>query len=96
MPKYEIVDIHVQDISWLIALWLAIHGGDPAPEGPVRIDETTALVAAALSARLTEINGGAVTGAALSERLGTVRVEPGAGQGWNVHVAGQQRTVAFA
>ena len=23
---------HIQDPTWLIALWLAIHGGDPAPD----------------------------------------------------------------
>ena len=27
-----IVGIHKNDIEWIIALWLAIHGGDPAPE----------------------------------------------------------------
>ena len=28
----SIVGIHVKDIEWIIALWFAIHGGDPAPE----------------------------------------------------------------
>lgn len=28
----QIVGIHVKDIEWIIALWFAIHGGDPAPE----------------------------------------------------------------
>jgi hypothetical protein len=27
-----IVGIHKNDPEWIIALWLAIHGGDPAPE----------------------------------------------------------------
>jgi hypothetical protein len=27
-----IVAIHQKDPEWIIALWLAIHGGDPAPE----------------------------------------------------------------
>jgi hypothetical protein len=27
-----IVGIHRNDPEWIIALWLAIHGGDPAPE----------------------------------------------------------------
>ena len=27
-----IVGIHKKDIEWIISLWLAIHGGDPAPE----------------------------------------------------------------
>ena len=28
----QIVAIHKNDPQWIIALWLAIHGGDPAPE----------------------------------------------------------------
>jgi hypothetical protein len=27
-----IVGIHKNDPEWIIALWLAIHGGDPGPE----------------------------------------------------------------
>lgn len=27
-----IVGIHRNDPEWIIALWLAIHGGDPVPE----------------------------------------------------------------
>jgi hypothetical protein len=27
-----IVAIHRNDPQWIIALWLAIHGGDPAPD----------------------------------------------------------------
>jgi hypothetical protein len=27
-----IIGIHRNDPEWIIALWLAIHGGDPAPE----------------------------------------------------------------
>jgi hypothetical protein len=27
-----IVGIHKNDPEWIIALWIAIHGGDPAPE----------------------------------------------------------------
>ena len=33
--SYEIEFAHELDISWLIALWFAIHGGDPSPEGGV-------------------------------------------------------------
>ena len=29
----HIVGIHKNDPQWIIALWLAIHGGDPAPDG---------------------------------------------------------------
>jgi hypothetical protein len=61
---------HEPDVAWLIALWLAIHGGDPGPEGPIEIDETTALLAAALSARLGELYGpGATTAETLQDRL---------------------------
>jgi hypothetical protein len=28
----KILLAHVNDAEWIIALWLAIHGGDPAPE----------------------------------------------------------------
>lgn len=30
VPK-NIVATHVKDIEWIISLWFAIHGGDPAP-----------------------------------------------------------------
>ena len=39
-----IVGIHVKDIEWIIALWFAIHGGDPAPE---HLSEAQAHMAAA-------------------------------------------------
>ncbi len=32
---------HVYDAAWMIELWLAIHGGDPAPEGNAEIDDRT-------------------------------------------------------
>lgn len=32
MPPHEYVLAHELDAAWIIALWLAIHGGDPAPE----------------------------------------------------------------
>lgn len=80
MTKFrEIVDIHVQDINWIIALWLAVHGGDPAPKVRVEVDASTVLLAAALSARLTELNGGALTGEALSARLQELNVASGHG-----------------
>jgi len=28
----DLVADHAPDIQWIIALWLAIHGGDPAPQ----------------------------------------------------------------
>lgn len=32
MPVRSIYLAHELDAAWIIALWLAIHGGDPAPE----------------------------------------------------------------
>ena len=32
MPVRPIYLAHELDAAWIIALWLAIHGGDPAPE----------------------------------------------------------------
>ena len=32
MPIREITLAHELDAAWIIALWKAIHGGDPAPE----------------------------------------------------------------
>ena len=32
MPIQPIYLAHELDAAWIIALWLAIHGGDPAPE----------------------------------------------------------------
>jgi hypothetical protein len=66
----EFVLAHEPDVAWLIALWIAINGGDPPPEGPIEVEETTALLAAALSARLGELYGaGAATAEALQDRL---------------------------
>lgn len=48
----QIVGIHVKDIEWIIALWFAIHGGDPAPEHltPAQVQTaTTSLIRAAAS-----------------------------------------------
>ncbi|MBV9918450.1 MAG: hypothetical protein JO153_18275 [Solirubrobacterales bacterium] len=71
----DLVLAHEPDIAWLIALWIAIHGGDPAPEGPVAIDPTTALLATALSRRLQEVRGvGSLTFEALRERLASVGI----------------------
>jgi hypothetical protein len=66
------------DIASLIALWIAIHGGDPSPS-EVRVeDETAILIAAALDRRLATIvqeagrEGPTTT---LEERLKSVRIE---------------------
>lgn len=53
MPRLDTVPLaHLDDVAWLIALWLAIHGGDPGPD-PVQIDETTVLAAATLVSSLS-------------------------------------------
>ncbi len=39
------VGIHVPDAQWLIALWVAIHGGDPAPNDGI-VSEAAAREAA--------------------------------------------------
>jgi hypothetical protein len=46
---------HEPDVAWIIALWKAIHGGDPSPEATA--DESSALMAAALASHLEEIEG---------------------------------------
>lgn len=35
MPKVASKVAHIPDIAWIIALWKAIHGGDPAPSDHV-------------------------------------------------------------
>jgi hypothetical protein len=73
MNLQELTLAHEPDVAWIVALWLAIHGGDPGPEAAVEIDETTALLATALSARLAEKHGlGPVTHETLQERFGCV------------------------
>ncbi len=32
MPQHNLQLAHELDAAWIIALWKAIHGGDPAPE----------------------------------------------------------------
>ena len=98
-PIHEIVKIHEQDISWLIALWFAVHGGDPGPEA-VEVDTATVLLAAALSARLTELNAGALAGQELTERLATMRIEPkdpeNVTASWCAYVNGERRCIAIS
>lgn len=47
MAVKPIVATHVKDIEWIISLWFAIHGGDPAPEVQGQLNEKQAQVAAA-------------------------------------------------
>ena len=49
-----IVATHKRDIEWIISLWLAIHGGDPAPEISAAKAELAATeIIHGLSARLS-------------------------------------------
>jgi hypothetical protein len=32
IKRRRITAVHAKDPAWIIALWIAIHGGDPAPE----------------------------------------------------------------
>ena len=36
----KLILAHEVDVAWLITLWLAIHGGDPAPDY-IKIDAQT-------------------------------------------------------
>jgi hypothetical protein len=65
------------DVSALIALWLAIHGGDPARREITVDDETTLLIAAALDRQLAVTLGNGKQGDAreLLERLEAFNIE---------------------
>jgi len=65
IAKREIVAIHVKDIEWIIALWFAIHGGDPAPEhlSPAQAATAAAGLIRAAAARLNPAMAKAVTSA---------------------------------
>jgi hypothetical protein len=66
------LDLHELDAAWIIALWKAIHGGDPSPE----VGETTLLAAATLASQLAATHGnGSLTFAQLQQRLGEVGIE---------------------
>ena len=66
------------DIAALLALWIAIHGGDPLPSEIV-VDETAVLIAAALDRHLTNTVEGVSREyrptARLAERLRALGVE---------------------
>jgi hypothetical protein len=64
------------DIAAIIALWFAIHGGDPGPVEVTVDDETAFLVAAALDHQLASHHGEPrQTQAQLVERLNSLGVE---------------------
>jgi hypothetical protein len=55
-PIKQITAIHENDPEWIIALWLAIHGGDPAPEGRVSAEKVNAAAAAVIRAVSTHLD----------------------------------------
>ncbi|AUG76271.1 hypothetical protein CFP65_1372 [Kitasatospora sp. MMS16-BH015] len=60
------LSLHELDVAWILALWKAIHGGDPSPE----VAEPAVLAAAALASQLAASHGGsALTFPQLQERL---------------------------
>lgn len=52
----ELTAEHERDLEWIIALWKAIHGGDPAPDGisEVTVDPATAMLGELFLASLAE------------------------------------------
>lgn len=64
-PK-SINAIHVKDIGWLIALYLAIHGGRPGQEGHIsakEVNKTATAMIRALAAHLDPVTAKAVAAA---------------------------------
>ena len=62
-PK-PITAIHANDPEWIIALWIAIHGGDPAPElSQAAIQKAAAGAIRALATRLDPAQQKAVVAA---------------------------------
>lgn len=59
-----IVGIHKNDPEWIIALWLAIHGGDPGPEiNSQKAQQVAGEAIRALAARLAPAQQKAVVAA---------------------------------
>jgi hypothetical protein len=78
--RIEIELAHELDASWIIALYLAIHGGDPPPnEQNVRINEAIIQKVAELAAQFRETgalrNAPPLTLAMLQERMKSFGVE---------------------
>lgn len=64
MALKPIIAIHRNDPAWIIALWLAIHGGDPAPEiSAERARALSADIIRALAGHLDAAKAKAVTAA---------------------------------
>jgi hypothetical protein len=50
MPIKAINAIHAKDIGWIIALYHAVHGGDPGPEGLISAEKANKAAAAMIRA----------------------------------------------
>ena len=68
IPKFELTLTHELDAAWIIALWKAIHGGDPAPE----LVAAQAIAVLAPYAARTESS---LTFAQLQKQLGAANIE---------------------
>jgi hypothetical protein len=44
----DIVATHKNDPQWIISLWLAIHGGDPGPDGIISARESQVIAVNAI------------------------------------------------
>jgi hypothetical protein len=68
----------VRDVTWLVALWKAIHGGDPGPDGElaVKIDGPTLELGARFVASLAAANAAQLSAEDLTEALKRVGVVP--------------------
>jgi hypothetical protein len=56
MALKPITAIHRNDPQWIIALWLAIHGGDPAPE--ISLDKARTLSTDIIRALAVNLDAG--------------------------------------
>lgn len=78
MPESTVEEREL-DLAALIALWYAIHGGDPSPSEVTIDDETVVLIAAALDRHLANTVEGVSregrTSGRLEERLKSFGVE---------------------
>ena len=80
VSRIEVQLAHELDASWIIALYLAIHGGDPPPnEQNVRINEGTIQTVAELAGQIRETgalrNAPPLTLAMLQARMKSFGIE---------------------
>jgi hypothetical protein len=66
--RKPITAVHAKDPAWIIALWIAIHGGDPAPKiSAKKANKAAMVIIRALTAHLDPAAAKAVV-AALRQR----------------------------